>query len=236
MKNITRKTLKIAVITAAVSASLFFPFAAATAATATEKTGVTTVSQADTAAAVVSVTSTATQSSRSAGVFVGKGLVLVSNKIFEGAAKYYVTLADGRVIDAKVQHESLGLLFLQLVASEDLPTPVAVDATHQDTGANVAVFGLSDIRSHSHHPAMARGYISAPAFSFYSSASEGPQLLSAKTDSEMDSKNLGPVFSRSESGGVSALIGMTVFNKDGESYFVAADFFKPIVKKLLAAI
>lgn len=236
MKNITNKTFKIAVITAAVSASLIFPFAAATAATATEKTGVTTVSQTDTAAAVVSVTSTATPSSRAAGVFVGKGIVLVSNKIFEGAAKYYVTLADGRVMDATVQHESLGLMFLQLAAAEDLPTPVAVDATHQDTGANVAVFGLSDIRGHSHHPAMARGYISAPAFSFYSSASEGPQLLSAKTDGEIDSKNLGPVFSRRLSGGVGDLIGMTVFTQEGESSFVPAEFFKPILTKVLASI
>lgn len=263
MKNITHKTFKIAVITAAVSAAVLFPFSAATAAekTGTTKTHAAIVSQvnADAAAAVVSVTSTKpeplessilnviktkvagktnVQERHAAGVYVGKGLVLVSNEIssgiFSGLAKYRVTLADGRSLEATVLHEGDGLLFLQLAASEGLPKPVTVDTTHQDTGANVAVFGLSDVQGFSRHPAMERGYISA-AFPFYSDP-QSPALFSVKTDRNMNSTDLGPVFSRSLSGGVGDLIGMTVFTQEGESSFVPAEFFKPILTKVLASI
>lgn len=259
MKNITRKTFKIALIAAAVSAAVLSPFSAATAA---EQTGATKthaaaiVNQANaiTSAAVAYVTSTQpaplesstldviaagkttkAQEMHAAGVYVGKGLILVSNELFAEAAEYQVTLADGKSVKASFEHEAGGLLFLRLDASEGLPKPVTVDATHQEIGADVAVFGLSEVQGGSRHTVMARGYISAPAFTFYSNP-DCPQLLAAKTDQRSFSTDLGPVFSRSQSGEFGELIGMTVLTQEGEAYFVPSEFFKPILTTVLAGV
>lgn len=263
MKSTTRKSLKVAVITAAVSATAFLPYALATAAGdkiifASAKNPAPVISQitAD-ASAVVGVTTVysdlaatglfetikakivsvdTTKQSQGAGVYLGKGLVLTNDTMFPEGAKYRVTLADGRSIEATRIRWQDGLMLLRLSSDLAMPVPVKIATKRAAVGDEVAVFGLADLRNGtgSRYVTMMRAYVSsAQAFNYFGDTKDAP-MLAIKVDGGVLGSDFAfsPVFSKPVGG---ELVGMVVVRADDRTaYIVPADTFVAGVNRNLA--
>lgn len=260
MKSTTRNRLQAAVITTAVSATAFLPYALATAAAdktifASAKNPAPVISKntAD-ASAVVGVTTfypslaatglfetikakfvsaDTTNQSQDAGVYLGKGLVLTHDVMIPEGAKYRVTLADGRSIEAARIRWQDGLMLLRLSPNSlTMPEPVKITSERVVAGAEVAVFGLAGLRDGTgrRYVTMMPAYVSsAQAFNY--SGIDAP-MLAIQVRSVIPGARYSPVFSKPVGG---ELVGMVVVRADDRTaYVVPAHTFVAGVNRNLA--
>lgn len=181
------------------------------------------------AAAVVDVSVRGADSLRSAGVYVGDGLVLTNTATSaEGREKYQVTFANKRQINATAIRSGSGLLLLKLDESEGLPKPVEVSPLRPGLGQTLTVFGLSTVPFVSpvpRHSMMATGYVGARWVAVSDDATT-PRLVALQMENAPKA-DFGPVFQHG------ALVGIASFiSREGQIYMVAGDEIVPRLTRL----
>ena len=221
MKSTTRKNLKAAVITAAVSATALLPFALATAAGEKNIFAAAKISPPDIIQAKANVSPLVEVSTvypdqtpagffekikgkivsndhsvqdASVGVYLGKGLVLASDTLFPDGAKYRVKLADGRSIDATRTRWQDGVMLLRLASDAAMPPAAKMSAKRAAVGDEVAVFGLANLEngSSNRYVTMIRAYVSsAQAFDYFRDNFTGTEVEAPMLAIKIDGGALG---------------------------------------------
>lgn len=263
MKSTTRNRLQAAVITTAVSATAFLPYALATAAAdktifapakipapvigqnttdASGVVGVTTLYPAPAATGLFEtfkakfISAGQTNQSQGTGVYLGKGLVLTNDAMTPEGARYRVTLADGRSIEAARIRWQDGLMLLRISSNTlNMPEPVKITSKRVPGGTEVAVFGLAELRDGTgrRYVTIMPAYVSsAQAFNY--SGIEAP-MLAIQVGGVIPGARYSPVFSKPVGGEPRELVGMVVVRADDRSaYVVPADTFVAGVNRNLA--
>ena len=166
------------------------------------------------------------------GVYVGKGLILTSFPVFLGAdkAKFTVTLADGRTVNAKlISLEDKPVTFLRIEA-DDLPAPATIASERPTASDDVAAFGVVDnfgsLVQGGSAVVVGRGYVSgSQAVTFPAVLGDLP-LMEITTDRDPRQTNFigGPVFNRLPLGNTWVVVGMVANVVAGaHPYIVPAD-------------
>ena len=181
------------------------------------------------AAAVVDVSVSGADTLRSAGVYVGDGLILANNGTSApGREKYKVTFANKRQLDATAIRSGSGLLLLKVDQADGLPQPVKVSWQRPALGDTLVTFGLSTVPYVSpvpRHTMMATGYVGARSV-IVSDDATAPRLTVIQLENAPKAE-FGPVFQNGE------LVGMaSSLSNDGTIYMVAGDEIAPRLAKL----